>query len=213
MTQVTRQELEQSVVLDRAITIVDKFLNDRESDPDDDVRVRRGICKALAEEYLPLVRVAQMVPSVESVRLLSEANEGPDGEIHFREEQCWNVQATCAHEGYQRHLLREQLQQDGIAQPGNRRRDRHSGQVVCETTPLFRPDEEVEVRLNRICSAVQAKEENYHTGTDTLLVLEQPAAYLREHNLHARVVNVLHERSSNYERIYVIYGSVVQQVK
>ncbi len=118
-----------------------------------------------------------------------------------------------AHEGYQRHLLREQLQQDGIAQPGNRRRDRHSGQVVCETTPLFRPDEEVEVRLNRICSAVQAKEENYHTGTDTLLVLEQPAAYLREHNLHARVVNVLHERSSNYERIYVIYGSVVQQVK
>lgn len=213
MTQVDQQELERLTLLGRAALIIDTFLKDRTSYPDDDFRLRRGICKALLEEYMPLVLLAKAVPGVQSVRLFSASNKGPDGEIRFSDQLSWRVQITCAHEDYQRGLMREQLQQDGMAAGGKRHRDT-IGHVVCEPS-VFVADDEVEARVKRIRSAVQAKEHNFHKGTDTLIVLEAPAGvrYLRERSLHARVLKALQEGPSNYERIYVIYGTDVKRAR
>jgi len=213
MTQVDRQELEQLTSLDRAASIIETFLNDPTTYSDKDFRLRRGVCKVLEEEYKPLVLVANAVPGVESVRLFSLSNEGPDGEIQFNDKRIWNVQTTCSHEGHQRALMREQLQHDGAAPGGKRHRD-SSGRVVCEPS-VFMVDDEVEVRVQRIRSAVQAKEQNFHQDTDTLIVYEEQAGarYLQERNLHAQVVEALREVPSSYERIYIVYGMDVHLAK
>jgi hypothetical protein len=211
MTQIDRQELEKPTPLDEATLMVDSFLNDTTSYPDEDVRLRRGICKVLAEEYMPLVLLAKVLPNVESVRLFPASNQGPDGELRFSNQSAWKVQITCSHEGYQRALMREQLQQNGVAIGGQRSRDT-SGSIICNPSVLP-PNEEVEARLNRIRSAVQAKECNFHKDTDTLIVLEANARHLQRYKLHERVVEALCGRPSNYERIYMIYGSDVRMAK
>ena len=211
MTQVKRQELERRISLDQASLIIDIFLSDETLYPYDDFLSRRGICKVLAEEYMPLVQLAKALPDVEGLQLFPASNEGPDAEVMFHNKSSWTAQITCAHESYQMALFREQLLRDGAAMSGIRQRDK-SGRIVSGRS-VFVADKEIEIRINRILSAIQAKEDNYHEGTSTLIVQEAPASagYLQRRNLHAQV-EALHQGQSNYDRIYVIYGMDVRQI-
>ena len=59
MAYIERQTLERASSLRKAKAIADSFCHDRTTYTDEDVHLKRGICKTLAEEYCPLVLLAQ----------------------------------------------------------------------------------------------------------------------------------------------------------
>ncbi len=212
MSQIDRQKLEQAIPLDQAISILDVYTNDDKAYPDKDVRSKKGICKILDEEYWPLVMLAKTLRDVKSIRLFPIANEGPDSQIVFSHGESWDIQITCSHEGYQRALLREQLQQNGIAADGERHRD-NNGQVINRPFGARPMNVEANSRVERILKAINAKEKGYYTGTNTLLVQEQSDRFNYLKHLHTRVVDALQEPPSNYEKIYVVYGQDAKVAK
>ena len=121
MPKIERETIEKAISLREAIAIVDCFYNERMTYPDEDVHRKRGVCKILAEEYSPLVRLAQEYCDVRSLRLFPEANPGPDGEILLWCRKSSKVQIICAIEGYDRALMRELLANGSIEfRPQNR---------------------------------------------------------------------------------------------
>jgi len=216
MPQVERDALEKPTPLRRAECLLDEFFHDRDTYPDDDFYSRTGICKLLAEEYHPLVRLAQRLWGVRSIRLLSHANPGPDAKIAFWWRQAATVQITCAHEGYDRALMREQMLAGDIVLPHQqRKRDKVTDRVVSKGSGAFEPSADVQVRVERILEAIAAKERRYYPGTEILLVHESPAGYeyLQEGRLHEQVCETVLARDSRYQRIYVNYGDHLKRVK
>ncbi len=213
MSRIDRQELEKPTSLDKAQILIDELLNNRVLNPDSDLLSRRGINKVLVEEYRPLLFLAKTVTGAEYIRLFPDSNKGADGEIILGEGKSWNVQITCSYESYQHALMREQLLDEGIAHQGNRHRDIDSGQVVNESHGARPMDQDTMLRKERILNAIKAKEDKYHEGTNTLLVLEKSARSRHLNDLHELVVNTSHVESSNYERIYIVYDEDVKRVK
>ena len=68
---IERSVLERPTSLHQAERILDEFLTDTIKYPDDDFYMRRGICKVLADEYHPLVRLAQTLHGVRCIKLSS----------------------------------------------------------------------------------------------------------------------------------------------
>lgn len=217
MHQLERKALENPISLHQANEVVESFCNDRAAYPDADVHLKRGVSKILAEEYCPLVRLAQELWCVRSVRLLPEANAGPDGEIRFWWHPSSKVQITCAHEGHSRALMREQLLSEGVVfQNQTRKRDKASGQVVSTGRVLTTPAADLQTRIDRILKTIEAKETKYYPGTDTLLVEEDLANFrhLKKGGLHKKVCEAVRKGlGSPYGRIYVNYGNDLKRVK
>ncbi|MEW6352388.1 MAG: hypothetical protein AB1646_25325 [Thermodesulfobacteriota bacterium] len=218
MPQIERMTLEKALSLRHAKAVVDSFCSDRSTYSDEDVYLKRGVCKVLAEEYCPLVRLAEEYSCVRSVLLLPKANPGPDGEIRFWWRRSSKVQVTCANEGYNRALLREQFVQgeDMVFQHQSRYRDKASGLVVSTGRALSTPAADVQSRIERILQAIEAKERNHYPGTDTLLVQDDPANFrhLKESGLHRKVCEAVRKgRRSRYKRIYVNYGDDLKRIK
>jgi len=217
MPQIERMALEDAVSVRRAKGVVDSFCNDRVTYPDEDVHSKRGVCKILAEEYCPLVRLAQGYCCVRNVRLLPESNSGPDGEIRFWWRCSSKVQITCANEGYDRALMRELLGHGGIVFPHqSRHRDKVSGVVVSTGRALTSPTTDVQARVERILKAIERKESKYYPSTDILLVQEDPANFkhLTAGGFHQRVCQIIRKGyGSPYRRIYVNYGNELKRIK
>ena len=57
-----RSELEQPCTLAEMQAIIDRFANDCDDYPSPQVRLRTGVAKIVIEEYLPLFRLAQILP-------------------------------------------------------------------------------------------------------------------------------------------------------
>jgi hypothetical protein len=74
MARVDRNVLERVVFVRQAKKILDAFFNDTEAYPDVEFLQRKGICKILAEEYSPLVSLAQHLTGAVAVRLLPQGN-------------------------------------------------------------------------------------------------------------------------------------------
>lgn len=193
MPAVNRQQLENALKIDQAAELIESFRKDTETYPNDTFLARQGICKLIEEEYVPLVRVAEFVDG-RTVRLSPNAHQGPDGEIGFSDRADWSVQITCSHESLERALFRNELSRVGA--------------VTRQISTA-----EVDARFERILSAIEAKELNYHEGTDTLIVLDSPAnvRYLSE--LKPRVAEAIYQRHSKYQRVFVVYGEDVRQAK
>ena len=194
VSAVTRRELEAWTPVPEALARVSRFLDGYESYPLDPFLRRRGINKALAEEYLPLVYVAQAADAA-CVKLLPASNSGPDGAISFLSGDEWFAQITCSHEGADRASVRAQAA---------------SGEIAS------RPTVDVDARVERIVVGVRKKEANFHSGTDALIILDDPDAlsFLREERLRDRVREAVRgEPSSQYHRIYVVYGCEVDRVR
>jgi hypothetical protein len=217
MPKIERKALEKAVSLREAKGLVDSFCNDRITYPDGDVHSKRGVCKILAEEYCPLVRLAQEYWCVRSVRLFPVANPGPDAEIRFWWRCSSKVQIICANEGYNRALMREQLRHGDIVFPHqSRRRDKVSKKVVNTGSVLMTPAADVQSRVNRIFKAIDAKKQKYYSGTDTLFVQEDTADFkhLKEGSLHRKVCEAVRkDLESPYRRIYINYGNALKRIK
>lgn len=214
VSQVSRQELEQDRSVKRAAGIVAAFLRDDEAYPYGSFIMREGISKTLAEEYFPLVSVAETLGCVRSLRLSPEAHQGPDGEIRFWFRQPWNVQITCASENYERALSRERMRDGLITGSGRHARDATTGEVTYDPE-AFDTTQETRARIERIVARVRDKEARYRVGCDTLLVLDEPDGreYLHEQGFRSRVSAAIRELgSSHYARIYVVYGQVPERV-
>ena len=59
MSQVESSELRNRVSMTRARRIVDQFHNDIEPYPEETFRLKQGVCKLLAEEFVPIFFLAE----------------------------------------------------------------------------------------------------------------------------------------------------------
>jgi len=216
MSQIERATLEKPTPLNRAICILNEFLYDPKTYSDNDFYFRKGICKVLAEEYLPLVRLAQGLIGVRNIHLLSNSNPGPDAKISFWWRKVAPVQITCANEDYDRALMREQmLSGKSVLPQQKRKRDKVTGSIVTEGDGTFALSADVQFRIDRIFKAITSKECNYYTSTEILIVQESPFGYkyLQESHLHEQVCQLVLKRDSQYKQIYVNYGDRLKRVK
>ena len=216
MSRIERTALERRVSLRSAAVILDSFLNDDVLYPDEDVLSRSGVCKVLAEEYYPLVRLAQSLRGAIAVRLSPHGHPGPDASIYYWWRPPSTVQVTCSNENYDQALLREQLlAADAVVLSERRYRDKKTGAVVSEGRCLYVAESDITTRVDRIVAALSAKESKHHRGTDILIVQDAPArlTYLKNGLLHQRVrAEVRGLGPSKYRRIYVNYGDDVERV-
>ena len=215
MQQVERSELESHLILPDAKEVVRRFLEDTEAYPTEAFRKRSGICKVLAEEYLPLLRLARFLRCVRSICLSPDSHAGPDGEIRLWMRPAWHVQITCSSEGYDRALMREQMNQGDIVSSGDRWRDPDTGRVV-QRPEAYDTAEDVRARIDRILGAIEAKESNYHPGTDTLIVQDDPdhSGYLRRANLRKQVLAYVADmRETQYCRTFILFGDDVVRAR
>ena len=83
MPQATRHILEKPMRMRQAEDLLDQFFHDRNLYPDDEFYLQAGICKVLADEFHPLVRLAQFFWGVRNIYLLPQSNPGPDAKITF----------------------------------------------------------------------------------------------------------------------------------
>ncbi len=200
----------------QAQRILDEFFGDRDAYPDDDVLMRTGICKVLAEEFHPLVRLAQSLRGVRNLRLHSPSNPGPDAIITFWWRRAARLQITCSNEGYSRALEREYLRDKGSGlMHQNWERDPSTRHVVAKGPGYFEPPADLELRLDRILAAIDEKENKYHSATEILLVQEDPAGYqyLQDGRLHDRLRAKVLSAGSHYRHIYVNYGDRLRRIK
>ena len=158
---------------------------------------------------------------------------GPDGEILLWSGKRYKVQITCVNESDDRYLMLEQLQQydesdcEELVFPYQKHfSDKSSKEVTSDgrkkkqvksSGPISIPSEaEMRKRVDRIQEAIKKKDDNYHVGTDILLIRDDPASsrQLREGGLHDQVCELVQKGlGSKYERIYVSYGEKVRRAK
>jgi len=215
MQQVKRSELESHLTLRDAEEVVRRFLEETETYPTKAFRKRSGVCKVLAEEYLPLLLVAQSLRCVRSIRLYPDSHAGPDGEIKFWTRSAWHVQITCSSESYDRALMREQMNQGDIVSSGVRWRDPDTGRVV-QRAEVYNTTEDVRARIDRILDAVEAKESNYHPGTDTLMVQDDPdhSGYLGRASFREKVLAAVADmHETRYRRTFILFGDDVVRAR
>ena len=191
---IDRKVLEKPTPLRQAIIILNDFLENYETYPIEDFLKRKGICKVLAEEYLPLVSLAQGLENVKSINLTTYSNNGPDAEISFLDRKIATVQITCAHEGKGHALFREKILLKGSA-----------------ITDLIT----VEERIARILNAILRKEGMNYNNTEILLIHDDPAEidYYKEGHLHEKICRKVDTMKSQFKHIYVNYGNNLKLVK
>lgn len=211
-----RCDLERPMSLRRATKALDNFFNDLNAYPDNDFYLRKGVNKVFAEEFHPLVCLAQTFRWVRSVALSPAAHEGTDAEIRFWWRPKLRVQITCVHESYSRALMREQMANSEVVSPQSvRYRDKTTGEVKASDPVAVCAGREVEARCKRIMKAIESKQEKYHPGTDVLLVHDEPLhSHTEKESLHSQVVAALNNLSvSRYRYIYICYGETVKRAK
>ena len=215
MPKIQRSDLEKAISLRKAKAIVEKFRNDRKTYSDKEVLRKEVINKVLLEEYVPLVSLAEKFCLVRNLKLSKEAFPGPDGEIKFWWRKPLRVQIVSANEGRHRAYGRELLSNGNIIfENQNLYRDRKSGKVVADGRALASPCAIKQSKIERIVNAIKAKEKKYYSGTDTLLVLDDPANFRHLKNLHHEVQETIKSGlGAPYKHIYIRYGNNIKRVK
>jgi hypothetical protein len=113
--------------------------------------------------------------------------------------------------------MREQLADGKTVFPQQgKTRSKVSNKVVGMGRALTTPESGCRMRVQRILEAIGAKERKFYPGTDTLLVQDDVAnfAHFREGGLHLKICEAVREGiSTQYARVYVIYGNRVERAK
>lgn len=104
-----RSELETARTLLEMRDIMNLFENSYGRYPHLNVRRRTGIAKVVIEEYIPLFRLAEILPGFRSAYLTASSYSGPDAIISFNGGSQSTVQITCAGEDESSALKRELL--------------------------------------------------------------------------------------------------------
>jgi hypothetical protein len=208
-----RADLEKPASIRKAHEFEQQFCDRNGEFSDEDIYRKAGVAKVLAEEYLPLLNLAKTLKLVRSIRLFPQSNQGPDGEIRFWWRFPSKVQITCSAENYEAALKREQLSN---MEPvfSRQTRCRESGRITATGRAFMAPEEDLKQRLTRILAAIDQKNANYYSGTDTLLVLDELANFQHLRELHEHVRRFLgRPQVSNYKKIFVVYGVEVKRAR
>lgn len=196
--------------------LLDEFFHNHDLYPEDEFYLRKGICKTLADEFHPLVRLAQYFYGVRNIRLFPESNPGPDAKITFWWRNAATVQITCSDEDHKSALEREHLfHKTGLLLHQQWKRDKATRSIVSNGKDVFKPSADVQVRVDRIIKTIDEKERKYYSGIEILLVHENSAnyEYLQIGQLHEQVCDRVSANKSSYKRIYANYGDNIRRVK
>lgn len=208
-----RAKLEKPASICEARMVAKQFHDRNGEFSDADVHQRIGIAKDVIEEYLPLLRLAQTLKLVRSIRLFPQSNQGPDGEIRFWWRYPSKVQITCAAEDYQTALMREKLANNEPVFRHQSHCRKNRERIEASGIALIAPEADVKQRQTRILAAIDRKENNYYPGIDTLLVLDELANFMHLSELHNEVCRTMSGRIDlSYKRIFVVYGIKAKRV-
>lgn len=152
-----------------------RFAEDRETYPDEDVHLRRGVFKVFLEEYLPLCTLASNLPGVLSARLMPQSNEGPDALVEIQSSQGIEelaVQITVANQSHQDALARELLSRgQPVFQNTEKVRDpAKKGEIQERGRMLTTRETRLRGQVAEVVAAVRKKLAKFHAGTNVLLV-------------------------------------------
>jgi hypothetical protein len=170
MLMLTRTDLEIPRSTDEMYTLVSSFATDRVTYPDKDVHLRKGIVKDILEEYVPLLHLACYL-GAKTGRLLTISNNGPDAIIQLQTGKEIKVQITVANESYQEALTREILSEGKSASAWTKKGRDPRTRKIKEGAHFFAVREpKLREEVMKIVNAVKKKINNFHQGTDVLLV-------------------------------------------
>lgn len=196
--------------------LIVEIAEDRKSISDADYHRRpRGIVKDLIEEYAPLQVLAEHTKSDCKAYLMPESNQGPDGVIELSSGKKLMIQVTVADQDHHAAMGRERLSEGHITFPASTRARNPTTMAIEEkgrilTTRKARLQEQV----SKIVTAVQQKNDNFHEGTDILLVSaniflsDEDLDYSWEEDLRAHVMSI----GSPYPRICIDTGTEIIDV-
>jgi hypothetical protein len=197
---IKRSQVERWVSLSDARTLVEQFLSDHNTYPDSDYYSRkRGINKDIPEEFLPLLLLAEHLPTAKSVRLSTLSVPGPDGAILLADGSEIAVQITVSHERSDGYKIRHSLRDNGI---------------WCSKARAT--DDIIQQRVERIIEAIKEKENNIRTGTDVLLIVDESISWgdVLGQGLPKALSAALGQLpASKYSATFVIYGKDVRQIR
>lgn len=187
-------------------SLVVDVAEDRESIPDRDYHRRRGIVKHLVEEYALLQALAEHTASDCRAYLTPASNQGPDAVIELASGESWTVQITVADQGHQAAMGRERLSEGNATFPAAERARNPKTRAIDERGRVFTTRKaRLQHQVAAILTAVQRKNDNFHEGTDILLVgasdflSDENLDYSSEQDLRARIAAL----GSPYPRICI----------
>jgi hypothetical protein len=225
MAKIARKDMEEPKTLQEA----NKTIGDLESDSGMSKELFYSkwddrVVKVLLYEYLPLLLLAEERQSqehwyVRSIHLSQDSNKGEDGEIRFWGHRPSKVQITRANMNYKTELMIEHMKANKCCgyplQEEEYERIKSKGNIPKHVKPpdktriLGVPDPVFQKTLETILCRIEEKERNYHSGTDTLIVVSgRYWSYLKKRGLHEAICQEVTNRpESSYKRIYILYGN------
>lgn len=210
---VTRIELENPRTPDEMEDLLRSYAEDRETYPDEVVHRRIGIIKDLIEEYQMLYAFARYLDNTRTARLSPQSNQGPDGIVEIESRQEFAVQITVANQSRQEALTRELLSREQPAFASTeKRKDRRTDPVVEHGRALTTREARLRRHVQDVVTAIEKKIENFHEGTDTLLVGTRISVddsginYSWKHDLKVQVEGL---DNIPYNRLYIANGDEV----
>jgi len=170
-----RQDLEIPRTPAEMKSLIIDFAEDRESIPDAEYHSRRGVAKDIVkdivEEYAPLQVLAEHTAPDCKAYLMPRSNQGPDGVIELSSGESLRVQITVADQNHQAAMGRERLSEGLVTFPVSKKVRNPRTRAVEEQGRVFTTRKmRLQEQVTMIAKAVQGKNENYHDGTDILLV-------------------------------------------
>lgn len=94
------------------------------------------------------------------------------------------------------------------------KRNKKTKRVEAFGRALEVPDVKLQQRVERICCAIDKKEEKFYKSTDILLVQEDSSIFEYSSDLHELVSeSVSSGLGKSYKKIYIIYGQEVKCAK
>ncbi|MBW1746114.1 MAG: hypothetical protein JRG74_14375 [Deltaproteobacteria bacterium] len=203
----TRLEFETPRTPAEMKTLIDEITEDRESISDADYHRRpRGIVKDLIEEYAPLQVLAEHTESDCKAYLMPVSNQGPDGVIELSSGKKMMIQVTVADQDHQTAMGRERLSEGHITIPASTRTRNPTTKGIEEQGRILTTRKaRLQEQISKIVTAVQQKNDNFHEGTDILLVSaniflsDEDLDHIWEDDLRAHVMST----GSPYPRICI----------
>lgn len=196
-------------------SLVVAIAEDRESIADRDYHRRRGIVKVLVEEYALLQALAEHTAPDCQAYLTPVSHQGPDGVIVLSSEESLTVQITVADQCHQVAMGRERLSEGNVTFPASERvRNLRTGAIDERGRILTTRKARLQEQVTVIATAVKLKNDNFHEGTDILLVgasiflSDGDLDYNWEEDVRARIAAL----GSPYPRICIDTGKRIVEV-
>ena len=213
---IIRSELELPRQYQDMDEICQRVFNDRENFPDKDYRKRKGIVKDILEEYWPLRKLVEFLGNDSMGYLSPQSHKGPDAVVSNNDGK-HTVQITCGNQSYKEALNREMLSHKMIVlSDQEKERDKKKKKIIGKGRALTTIEGKLRKQVQEVEKAIKRKIENFHEGTDFLLVdtdirlSDTELQYSWQDALRGRVLKLEYML---YKCIFIIHKHGVYPVK